>query len=222
MFGCPAAAVSVGNQSSPEKIPFSTEPGLMWPGQRIMAGTRKPPSKLVPLVALNGVMPPSGQVKTSAPLSVVKMTMVLLVSPMSSICLSKAPTLSSSCAMPASSRPKLVWLFCNALYFLDRNVQTCMRVVLCQTKNGLPSRFALSMKSVDDLTNTPSNVVLSYFPFRNGRSCIFGTFDMSGNGGSGPSSTIRCLPILPQRGISVGSSVSVAWLGIRLRGRYLL
>src|SRR5262249_2334327 len=37
----------------------------------------EPPSKTVPLVALNGVMPPSGQVKTSAPLSVVKMTMVL-------------------------------------------------------------------------------------------------------------------------------------------------
>ena len=59
----------------------------------------------VPLVALNGVMPPSGQVNTSAPLSVVKMTMVLSVSPMSSRCFSSAPTLSSICAMPASSRP---------------------------------------------------------------------------------------------------------------------
>ena len=29
MFGLPAAAVSVGNQSSPEKIPFSTVPGLI-------------------------------------------------------------------------------------------------------------------------------------------------------------------------------------------------
>ena len=36
---------------------------------------------------------------------------------------------------------------------------------------------------------------------------MFGTLDMSGNGGSGPSSTIFCLPTLPQRGISVGSSV---------------
>ena len=34
----------VGNQSRPEKMPFSTVPGLMWPGQRAMHGTRKPPS----------------------------------------------------------------------------------------------------------------------------------------------------------------------------------
>ena len=84
MFGLPAAASSVGNQSRPEKMPFSTVPGLILPGQRAMHGTRKPPSKTVPLVALNGVMPPSGQVNTSAPLSVVKMTMVLSASPMSS------------------------------------------------------------------------------------------------------------------------------------------
>src|SRR5262250_1265790 len=96
------------------------------------------------------------------------------------------------------------------LYFFDRNVQTCMRVVLCQTKNGLFSLLALSMKSLDALTSTSSKVVMSYFAFRKGRSCMFGTFDMSGNGGSGPSSTIRCLPTLPQRGISVGSSVVVA------------
>ena len=85
-----------------------------------------------------------------------------------------------------------------------------MRVVLCQTKNGLPSFLALSMKSLEALTSTSSKVVMSYFAFRNGMSCMFGTFDMSGNGGSGPSSTIFCLPTLPQRGISVGSSVSVA------------
>jgi hypothetical protein len=54
---------------------------------------------------LNGVIPPSGQVKTSAPLSVVKITMVSSASSMSCRCFSSAPTLSSSCAMPASSRP---------------------------------------------------------------------------------------------------------------------
>src|SRR5215510_6934947 len=107
-------------------------------------------------------------------------------------------------------------------YSLERNVQTCMRVVLCQTKNGLPSFFALSMKSPDALTRTSSKVVMSYLAFRNGRSCMFCTFDMSGNGGNGPSSTILCLPILPQRGISVGSSLSVAKLWITLRGPYLL
>src|SRR6476469_278891 len=72
MFGLPAAAVRVGNQSRPETIPFSTTPGLTRPGHRIMHGTRKPPSPTVPLVFLKGVMPPSGQVNTSAPLSVVK------------------------------------------------------------------------------------------------------------------------------------------------------
>ena len=79
--------------------------GLTWPGQRMMAGTRKPPSKDVPLVALKGVMPPSGQVKTSAPLSVVKMTIVFSVSPMSSMCCKISPMLLSICAMPASSKP---------------------------------------------------------------------------------------------------------------------
>src|SRR4029453_15820251 len=108
------------------------------------------------------------------------------------------------------------------LYFFDRNVQTCMRVVLCQTKNGFPPLLALSMKSLEAFTNTSSKVVMSYLAFRKGKSCMFGTFDMSANGGSGPSSTIRCLPTLPQRGISVGSSVSVAKLWIRLRGPYLL
>ena len=62
---------------------------------------------------------------------------------------------------------------------------------------------------------------MSYLAFRNGRSCMFGTLDMSGNGGSGPSSTIFCLPTLPQRGITVASSVSVAQQCTRLRGPYL-
>ena len=92
-----------------------------------------------------------------------------------------------------------------------------MRVVLCQMKNGLPSFLALSMKSLEALTSTSSKVVMSYLAF-GVISCMFGTFDMSGNGASGPSSTIFCLPISPQRGISVASSVSVAQLCTRLRG----
>src|SRR5262245_3474408 len=105
-----------------------------------------------------------------------------------------------------------------SLYFFERNVQTCMRVVLCQTKKGFPSALALSMKSFDALTTTSSKVVMLYLAFGNARSCMFGTFDMSWNGGSGPSSTIFCLPTLPQRGISVGSSTLVAQLWTRLRG----
>ena len=46
-------------------------PGSIMPGQRITHGARKPPSQLVAFSPLNGVVPPSGQVKLSAPLSVV-------------------------------------------------------------------------------------------------------------------------------------------------------
>ncbi len=38
-------------------------PGLITPGQRMTHGTRKPPSQLVAFSPLNGVVPPSGQVK---------------------------------------------------------------------------------------------------------------------------------------------------------------
>ena len=41
------------------------------PGQRTIAGTRYPPSQLVFFSPLKGVVPPSGQVNVSAPLSVV-------------------------------------------------------------------------------------------------------------------------------------------------------
>ena len=53
-------------------MPFSTLPAGTLPGQRRIIGTRKPPSSAVPLPPANGVWPPSGQVKFSAPLSVVK------------------------------------------------------------------------------------------------------------------------------------------------------
>src|SRR5271169_634916 len=102
MFGLPAAATKVGNQSSPETIPFSTLPAGTWPGQRTIAGTRKPPSRPVPLPPANGVCPPSGQVKFSAPLSVVNTTMVFSSSPLFFRYAITEPTISSSCAMPAS------------------------------------------------------------------------------------------------------------------------
>src|SRR5438477_4908396 len=73
----PAAATKVGNQSSPEKMPFWTLPAGTLPGQRTIAGTRKPPSITVPLPPAKGVWPPSGQVKFSAPLSVLNPRMVL-------------------------------------------------------------------------------------------------------------------------------------------------
>ena len=50
----------------------------------------------------NGVWPPSGQVKFSAPLSVLKAMIVLSSRPLSFTYFMTEPTMSSSCAMPAS------------------------------------------------------------------------------------------------------------------------
>ena len=69
--GSPAAAAKVGMKSSCAQMSLTIVPGLITPGQRIRHGTRKPPSQLVAFSPLNGVAPPSGQVITSAPLSVV-------------------------------------------------------------------------------------------------------------------------------------------------------
>jgi hypothetical protein len=83
-------------------IAFSTLPAGTLPGQRTIAGTRKPPSSAVPLPPANGVCPPSGQVKFSAPLSVVNARIVLFVEPVVLQYFMTEPTMSSSCAMPAS------------------------------------------------------------------------------------------------------------------------
>jgi hypothetical protein len=58
-------------------------PGLIVPGQLISVGTRKPPSHCVFFSPRNIVVPPSGHVKVSAPLSVEYMTMVLSSMPSS-------------------------------------------------------------------------------------------------------------------------------------------
>src|SRR5262245_20203464 len=95
-----------------------------------------------------------------------------------------------------------------------------MRVVLCQTKNGLPAFFASSMNRFEFSTSTSSKVVMLYLAFSE-MSCMLGTLDISAYGGSGPSSSIFCLPTLPQRGCTVSSSLSVAQQCTRLRGPYL-
>ena len=151
-------------------------------------------------------MPPSGQENTSAPLSVVNTTIVLLSSPMSFKCCITAPTLSSSCAIPASSVYQPFSGVSMAWYFGDRNVKTCIRVGFIQTKNGLLACFARSMKWMVESRMTSSKVSMLYL------------MPAIGCGGSGPSSTMRYLPTLPQRGCTVGSSVSVAHEWIRLRG----
>ena len=71
MSGSPTAARNVGSQSWPLTISFDTLPGLIFPGQRIMHGTRNAPSQLVFFSLRNGVIAPSGQVFMCGPLSVV-------------------------------------------------------------------------------------------------------------------------------------------------------
>ena len=82
--GSPTAAIRVGIQSSWEKMSLMTVPGLTIPGHLTIIGTLKPPSQVVPFSPRNGVVPPSGQVNFSAPLSVLKITMVLSAIPSSS------------------------------------------------------------------------------------------------------------------------------------------
>ena len=74
----PAMLTSVGSQSSDAKMSFLIVPGRMTPGQRTRRGARMPPSQVVSLPPLKGVVPPSGKVMVSAPLSVVNTTIVLL------------------------------------------------------------------------------------------------------------------------------------------------
>ena len=84
-------------------IPLSTFPDGTWPGHRTIIGTRTPPSRTVPLPPAKGVLPPSGQVKFSAPLSVEKTTIVSLSTPRSFSLFSSVPTSSSSSVLPFSS-----------------------------------------------------------------------------------------------------------------------
>lgn len=51
-------------------ISLLTAPGLIWPGQRIMAGTRYAPSQLLFFSLRNGVIAASGQEFMCGPLSV--------------------------------------------------------------------------------------------------------------------------------------------------------
>src|SRR6516164_382231 len=136
MFGLPAAATKVGNQSRPDTMAFSTLPAGTLPGQRMIIGTRKPPSSAVPFPPANGVLPPSGQVKFSAPLSVEKARIVLFSRPLSRRYFMTAPTMSSSCAIPASWMLQPFSGVRMLSYFSERCVTTCIRVGLSQRKNG--------------------------------------------------------------------------------------
>src|SRR5262245_52964846 len=125
----------------------------MTPGQRMTAGARMPPSHVFIFEPLNGVVPPSGKVIVSAPLSVVKTTIVLSSWPMSSSFLRTTPMLSSICFMPASLMPQSLPPSSPSIfrYLSGRTVVTCMRAGLYQTKNGLPV-FLGSLRSMKSTT----------------------------------------------------------------------
>src|SRR5215470_7957941 len=152
-FGPPAMLTSVGSQSREANISLLTVPGLITPGQRITIGARIPPSQVVSLPPLKGVLPPSGKVMVSAPLSVVKTTMVLLVWPIWSIFWRTRPMLSSICFMPASLTPQSLPPASPTMakYLSDSTVVMCMRAGLYQTKNGLLVFFG-SLRSMKSTT----------------------------------------------------------------------
>ena len=112
-----------------------------------------PPSQVVSLPPLKGVVPPSGKVIVSAPLSVVNTTIVLLSWPMSSSFFSTTPMLSSICFMPASLRPQSLPPGSPIMpsYFGGSTVVMCMRAGLYQTKNGLLVRRG-SLRSRKSMT----------------------------------------------------------------------
>src|SRR5215831_18066091 len=152
-LGPPAMSTKVGSQSREANIWLLTVPGLITPGQRITIGARMPPSQVVSFPPLKGVVPPSGKDSTSAPLSVVKTTIVLLVCPISSIFLSTRPMLSSICFMPASLTPQSLppGSPTMAMYLSDNTVVMCIRAGLYQTKNGLLVRRG-SLRSRKSMT----------------------------------------------------------------------
>src|SRR5262250_379385 len=138
-LGPPAMLTSVGTQSRDANMSFLTVPGLITPGQRITIGARMPPSHVVSFPPLKGVVPPSGKLIASAPLSVVKTTIVLSSWPMSSNFLRTYPMLSSNCFIPASLAPQSLppGSPTMARYLSDSTVVMCMRAGLYQAKNGL-------------------------------------------------------------------------------------
>jgi len=104
---------------------------------------------LTPLDVVNAVNAqnltlPSGQVKFSVPLSVEKAMMVFPSSLLFFTYVMTEPTMSSSCAIPASSTLQLFSEFRIFSYLSDRCVVTCMRVGFSHRKKGLLSALALS------------------------------------------------------------------------------
>ena len=85
MSGTPTAAITVGRMSSSDMMPFSTWSGrdLAGPADRQRRRGSRPPSR-GPSRRGTAMVPPSGQVNASEPLSLAKTTTVLSAMPSSS------------------------------------------------------------------------------------------------------------------------------------------
>ena len=106
---------------------------------------------------------------------------------------------------PPPSMPYLNWVLPGVSQFLEKEKQW-LPVLVEFAKGTTLGSFRDGKIKLPGSARIPSLFMDEFLPAE----CQFCMFFMSGNGGSGPSSTIRCLPILPQRGISVASSLSVA------------
>jgi len=180
-------------------IPFSTLPAGTLPGQRTIIGARKPPSMTVPLPAANGVWPPSGQVKFSAPVvggeaddGVAVETHVLHLLHHRShhvVELGHAGFLDGPSILRGAQTLVLVRQVGDHVH--ARGVEP--------EEKRLAVRLGLSTKA-RALARISSSMVSMRF------------------GQSSPASSIFCFPILPQRGMTVASSTFVAQEWTMFRG----
>ena len=133
--GSPAAAVSVGSRSVSSTVSVGIVAGFGEPGQRMSAGTRPPPSQVVSLSPRNGVVPHSGQMYSSARCRSCRSRwcsrqadLIELVEQFADLAVMLRQRVDRDvfCRPDWSSDTFLTW------------VKTCIRVVLNQTKKGLP------------------------------------------------------------------------------------
>src|SRR5580765_5093807 len=190
-----------------------------------------PPSQVFIFEPLKGVVPPSGKVKVSAPLSVVNTMMVLSRSPMSSSFLRTTPILSSICFMPASFTPQSLppGSPTIAMYLSDSTVVTCMRAGLYQTKKcllvflgSLRSRKSTTLAEISSSTvferssvSGPSSVQVWFFAVpsedlheRTGRGGVRQVVVL-GSTAPGTSGT-------PGIGVFLHGGATVCWVGVLL------
>jgi hypothetical protein len=94
-----ASSPKVGSQSMWAVMAFVSEPAATLPGHQAMVQTRMPPSRVLPLLPRSGVL--SAPWLTGPPLSLVKMTSVLLSSFSSRSVSSTWPTDQSTSMAPS-------------------------------------------------------------------------------------------------------------------------